>query len=365
MANINYIRGILNGTPYTINLWDDGTFLEVYGIRLKYSTNPNFSLQKPLKVGVDGYVETSLIDMVSDTLVSGTVDWNNQTIVNLAPASAGSNPVILDQLDYVSGYTAAVLAALEAKHDAEIDYVSGVLQGNINDLESKHDSEIDYVSGYFQTEITDLETKHDSEIDYVSGVLQSRIDAIETGGSADIDYVSGVLQNNIDNLELTHNQEIDYVSGVLQDQIDAITSDVPREVYTTVSGVAGETDFDFSPYTFSSNNSIYDIQVFINRGRIFQNRDFYKLDDHTIRTYVAVPQNSKVTIREERTGGSGGGGGGSTDLENITVDPQPDTDGNHSLGGTKAWSYVVLKDQVTGDHYQLSVSGGDIVAETV
>lgn len=298
MSNINYLRQLINGSPSTIDLLADGTYLNLYGIKFKSGSNPSVQNLKPLRTGVSGYVESGQIDLVNDTSVSGNVSWNNHTIIDLAPATFSHSPATLGQLDYVSG----------VQH-ANLDYVSGVLH---NDL------------------------------DYVSGVLHNNLD-----------YVSGVFHTNLD-----------YVSGVLQSQIDAITSDNAWEYSEVVSSVGGQTIFDVSPKTFNSSNAVHDLQVFRNAGKLYQGVDFTKLDDHRIQTTLTIPQYTRITIRDERTGGTGGGGA-SVDLTMIDVNIQPDTDGGRSLGGVKAWYDVVLKDHVSGSHYSLSVSGGILICDLV
>lgn len=191
--------------------------------------------------------------------------------------------------------------------------------------------------------------------------------ATEVSVSGDIDWSGHTITNMADAVSLSSPatlRQLDYVSGVLQDEIDAILNDHAWEYTEVVSAVGGKDTFNVSPHTFDPLNTRVDIQVFRNDGRIFQTIDFTKLDDHRIQTTPAIPQNSRLTIRSERTGGAGGSGS-PTDLTNIDVNPQPDTDGGRSLGGTKAWDSVILKDKVTGTHYELSVSGGFIIAESL
>jgi len=250
MTDINYFRSISGGVPYSEDMWEDGKYAALYGVKLKYLTNPLLQVFKPLRIGVDGYVETGLIDFVNESLVSGDVDWNGHSIYNVPMPDTGSKVSNRDYVDSeVSGSVAYTIGQMQS--------VSGVLQGNIDGLEAKHDAEID--------------------------------------------NVSGVLQNNIDELEAKHDAEIDNVSGVLQQQIDDIISDNPWEWYEKVSGVLGEDTFDVSPNVFDAASGVYDIQVMRNTGDVFQNRDYDKLNDHEIRFRYTITQYTTITVRRERT----------------------------------------------------------------
>lgn len=145
----------------------------------------------------------------------------------------------------------------------------------------------------------------------------------------------------------------------------AIQTDTAEEERFTV-GIGGQTVFTTSILEdWDISNAVPDIQVFVNGVKVLQALDGNPLNGDYIKTAVdqitfsyTVPENAVVCIRDERTGG-GGGGGGSIDLLNIIVDPQPDVNGNHSLGSvSKGWKGLYLKDTVSAQVYKLEVTSG-------
>lgn len=188
----------------------------------------------------------------------------------------------------------------------------------------------------------------------VSGVLQGNIDAVSGGSSVRDDLQDARMQS---------------VSGSLQSQINAIVNDRAKEETTTVAGLT-QRIFTVSTFSFDPSNSIPDIQVdknglkmHISPTGVSSVADYHKTDAQTIVFHYDIPQGSKVTIRDERTGGGGGGGGGGTDLDNIITNPAPMVNGGQSLGtNSKAWSGVVLHDAVLGGNWMLEVVSGVLQA---
>jgi hypothetical protein len=76
---------------------------------------------------------------------------------------------------------------------------------------------------------------------------------------------------------------------------------------------------------------------------------------------LVATQLSPGVVKIDSTGGGPGG-----DLQNISVDPTPDTDANHSLGtSVKRWKDLFLRDKTTGDTYRLEVDNGVLQAVLV
>lgn len=144
----------------------------------------------------------------------------------------------------------------------------------------------------------------------------------------------------------------------------AFASDEAKEDWITVVGVP-QLQFNTTNVTMINNNAKLDIQVCINGVRMRQATDgtaatgeFKKNSATQIEFFQAVPVNARVSIRDERTGSSISGGGG-VDLANISVDPQPFTNGSQAIGTVvKAWEAVYLKDTASSQVYRLEVTGG-------
>jgi len=154
----------------------------------------------------------------------------------------------------------------------------------------------------------------------------------------------------------------DYQAAIskLDAAIGAIESSTPEEETFLVSG-SPQTIFTCSVITFSNLNTVWDIAVYRNGVKQIQDTtdsglaDYQKISTTQIQFSYAVPVNAEVVVRLERTGGGGGG----TDLTNISVDPQPYSNGAQSLGEvTKAWSALFLKDTGSSQVYKLTIVGG-------
>lgn len=125
------------------------------------------------------------------------------------------------------------------------------------------------------------------------------------------------------------------------------------------------TIFSISGFTFIDDNSKVDIQVTVNGVKYHQAIDgtsatgLYKKNSISeIEFFETISASATIVVRDERTGASISGGGG-VDLTNITVSPQPLTNGSSDLGtDTKAWGAVFLKDQTDGTTYKLEVVAG-------
>jgi len=154
----------------------------------------------------------------------------------------------------------------------------------------------------------------------------------------------------------------------LQSQINAIQNDRAKEEGFTV-GVGGQSVFNVAGFTWDADQTVFDLVVRVNGVQVEMdptggfNRDYRKNSDSQIEFAYTVPENARVVIRQERTGGGGGGG---SDLENINVDPKPDTNGARSLGAvTKAWQYLYLKDAATSQVYRFEIVNGVFNIEEV
>lgn len=127
-------------------------------------------------------------------------------------------------------------------------------------------------------------------------------------------------------------------------------------MYTTVNNTTTDitTDMDFDP-----SNTFLDITVYRNGTKMQQGvtEDYVKLDNQTIQFNYPLPINSKIVIRDERTGVPPVGGG--TDLTNIAVDAQPVSNGFVSVGSAaKGFKDIYLKDKLSGQVYRLEISSG-------
>lgn len=144
--------------------------------------------------------------------------------------------------------------------------------------------------------------------------------------------------------------------------VNAIQTDIAKEEVFDV-GIGGTTTITATTITWDTDNAVPDIQVYVNGVKQQQDYaddgsgDYKKTSDNDLLFYYTVPQNARVIIRDERTGAGGGGGG--TDLTNIIVDVQPDTNGNHSIGTvTKAWKDIFLKDTSSAQVYKIEIVSG-------
>ena len=147
----------------------------------------------------------------------------------------------------------------------------------------------------------------------------------------------------------------------LQTQITAILNDTAKEE-TFIAGSGGQTIFVATTIAWINNDAIPDIQVYLQDRRMVQGIHFNKLSDTEIEFLFTVPEDSLVLIRDERTGGGGGG----TDLENITVNPQPSVAAGQTVGTiVRPWSSVFLKDKITTQVYELEVVNGTFAVTLV
>ena len=102
----------------------------------------------------------------------------------------------------------------------------------------------------------------------------------------------------------------------LDSQLGDILTDRAKEENFYVEAASGQTEFTASMFTWDFDNSITDIQVYVGGDKQVQDQtgasayDFWKISEDTIAFSYPVPKNTRVTIRDERTGGGAGGGGG-------------------------------------------------------
>jgi|GEM_PF-5792897 len=164
--------------------------------------------------------------------------------------------------------------------------------------------------------------------------------------------------------------DLDVALNTAYNEINAaLTAHALEDIFSVTSP---QTDFTSSDITWSPDNTIPDIQVYRNGQKLLLASDGtsatgeYKKTSGTSITFfdtingsVAVP--ARVIVRQERTGG-----GAVLDLTNITVNPQPLTNGSLSIGTTaKSWSSLYLHDTVTSGIYKLSVTSGVLDAVRV
>lgn len=213
----------------------------------------------------------------------------------------------------------------------------------------------------------------------LGGVLFDETNIVTVSGVNSLASVSGEIDAKIDSVSGASSIRDDEqdarlisVSGTLQAELNSIFNDQAKESSEVINSVSGQRLFTAVGFTFNSSNSIYDIKVYRNGFKMRQDPagvssfDYHKISDSQVLFHYDVADGSTVTIRDERTGGGGGGGGGSTDLENIFVNPKPDTNGARTLGdGTKAWAACYLYDSVSGGTYRLEVVGGVLQATLV
>jgi hypothetical protein len=162
-------------------------------------------------------------------------------------------------------------------------------------------------------------------------------------------------------INILANDDYPTAIGKLDAAIGGILSDTAQEEEFTV-GVGGQTIFDLSTITMDASNGVPDVTVRVNG--ILQRidtaggltKDFRKNSTTEIEFSYTVPEDAVVVVRQERTGGGGGGG---TDLQNITVDMAPSTNGGQFVGQVaKAFAGVRLKDTTSAQVYEITVVSG-------
>ncbi len=148
----------------------------------------------------------------------------------------------------------------------------------------------------------------------------------------------------------------------LDDAVGAIQSNNPKFYREVVAAPA--TVFNVSGFTFDALNTILDIELLINgkwyppcTAGDFSTGAWRKNSTSQIETEESIPVDAEVVVWKQGT--SSGGGGGGTDLENITVDPQPAVAATQSLGTlAKPWSGLYIKDTATSQVYLLQITNG-------
>lgn len=142
----------------------------------------------------------------------------------------------------------------------------------------------------------------------------------------------------------------------------------------TIALVDGVTDYTLTLFTVNASNNVYDTQVWADG--IYQplngagTEGFKKQSTTVLRLSEApsVPAGivKEIFVRKQGTGpGGGGGGGGSADFSNIPVAPRPNSAGAGALDLgtlTRPWASVIMKDSVTNQVWQLTVTSGAIQA---
>lgn len=174
------------------------------------------------------------------------------------------------------------------------------------------------------------------------------------------------------NAELsTHNSEITTLNSsmsAVQTTLNTILTNVSKEMVLAVTNPAGQSLFDFTGlgFTWDPGNSVVDIQVYVNEGKVLQDQtgagllDFTKVSATQLQFSETLPKDAVVTIY--RPGTSTGGGVG--DYTNIPVAPQPM--GNLDLGSlAKPWQSIYLKDMTSNQVYRVAITGGEFAATLV
>lgn len=289
-------------------------------------------------------------------------------ILNPTSDSVDINGVILGygtNVVTVSGTNG--LGLVSGALDAKINSVSGA--SSIRD--DLQDALLTSVSGTLNAQILSVsgassirDDLQDALLSSVSGTLNAKINSVSGASSIRDDSQDAVTQS---------------VSTNLQGQINAITSDRAKEERFSVS--AGQTVVGpLTQIVFDPSYTTRDLQAFYNGQKVYQSingsllgdvsasGDWEKFGADSIR-FLYPLQEGTVVVRDERTGGGAvsGGGGSSTDLENITVNPAPDSNGGHSLGtNLRAWSGMFLRDTALPTNvYRVEIVSGALQATLV
>jgi len=120
----------------------------------------------------------------------------------------------------------------------------------------------------------------------------------------------GYISTNV----LLQSDSYNLALGKLDQAIGGVLSDIPQEEQFVVGG-GGQSIFVAPTLTWNPANTSVDIVVYVNGIKAEQSltgaldKDFRKTALDTIEFSSTIPENAKVTIRDERTGGGGGGGG--------------------------------------------------------
>lgn len=263
------------------------------------------------------------------------------------------------QLDSATGTVLTDVEALETRMDtaeADIDALEGratAAEGRLDTAESDIDAS--------EAAIVALDGRLDTaEADIVA--LDGRLDTAEATIVTHTGEISA-LDIRLDTAE----GEIDQ----LQADLSTIEANTPDEEEFTSDGVT--TTFDLASIVVDADNLVRDIEVFVDGRREMQatsgifsgNKGWRKNSTSQIELAAAVLLGKVITVWKQGTAVVVSGGGG-TDLQNITVHPQPSTNGGKALGTvTKAWEAVYLKDTASAQVWKLQVNGGVLEAITV
>lgn len=159
--------------------------------------------------------------------------------------------------------------------------------------------------------------------------------------------------------------------GQLQADLGTIQANTPDEQEFTTGGVVAT--FTLTQFAVNASNLVRDIEVFVDGRRQMQatsgtfsgNKTWRKNSTSQIELSVVPPAGRVVTVWKQGTAVVVSGGGG-TDLQNITVNPQPLTNGSKSLGtSTKGWDGVNVKDVTNAQVWKIQVNGGVLEAIAV
>lgn len=120
----------------------------------------------------------------------------------------------------------------------------------------------------------------------------------------------GYITTNV----LVQSDDVNTALGKLDQAFGTIFNDTPKEEQFVVGG-GGQSIFTATLFNWNPANTSVDIVVYVNGIKAEQSltgaldKDFRKNSSTVIEFAYTVPENAKVTIRDERTGGSGSGAG--------------------------------------------------------
>lgn len=284
---------------------------------------------------------------------------------------------------------------------SQMDAINTALSGSISAL-----------AGRMEMAEDDIDT-----LDGRATALEGRATALE--GRADtLETDVGTLQTDMSTLQGDMSALTTLVGGyegrisTLETDVAAIYANTPKEARFVAT--PAQTIFDVTGFSFDADNAVQDIELWIDGRRQiislsgdFSDGSWRKNSTTQVETAEGVLEGKTVVVWKQGTSsGSGGGGGGAiavkdegttvegtavaidfvgagvtvdrpspgqaritipggagSDLENITVDPQPSTAGGQSLGSlAKPWGRLVVKDTDNADVWEIKVSSGVLMA---
>ena len=168
---------------------------------------------------------------------------------------------------------------------------------------------------------------------------------------------------------LTHDNDITTLNSsvsAITSTLNGILTNAAKEQVFPVTNPSGQSVFTLTNFTVDPLNTVVDIQVYVNNGKVIQDQtggtllDFKKISSTQLQFNETLPKDAVVTVF--RQGTSTGGGVG--DYTNIPDAPQPM--GILDLGSlAKPWQSIYLKDMSSNQVYRIAVTGGEFAATLV